>query len=63
VGLFWGVYGLLIERVTSTDETIEEIKKLIVEEQYLPAGSPVVITIGRPLVAHSRTNMLSIETV
>lgn len=63
VGLFWGVYGLLIEKVTSTDETIEEIKKLIVEQGYLPVGAPVVITIGRPLVAHSRTNMLSIETV
>lgn len=63
VGLFWGVYGLLIGKVTSTDETIEEIKKLIVEQGYLSAGAPVVITIGRPLVARSRTNMLSIETV
>lgn len=62
-GLFWGVHGLVIEKVGATDETIEEIKRLVVEEGYIERGSHIVITIGRPLVARSRTNMLSIEIV
>jgi pyruvate kinase len=49
--------------VGATDETIEEIKRLVVEERYVERGSHIVITIGRPLVARSRTNMLSIEIV
>jgi pyruvate kinase len=61
VGLYWGVSGFLVDKVTTTDETIEHIKKLFVGRGYFEKGSTVVFTIGRPLVARSRTNMLSIE--
>jgi pyruvate kinase len=63
VGLYWGVYGMKLEEVTTTDETIEHIKKLLVAKGYLGKGATVLFTIGRPLVARSRTNMLSIETL
>ncbi len=63
VGLFWGVSGFLVNKVSTTDETIESIKKELVERGYLAKGARIVITIGRPLVARSRTNMLSIEQV
>ncbi len=63
VGLFWGVSGFLVHKVSTTDETIESIKKELVERGFLAKGARIVITIGRPLVARSRTNMLSIEQV
>ncbi|MBS1536851.1 MAG: pyruvate kinase [Bacteroidetes bacterium] len=63
VGLFWGVSGFLLDKVSGTDDTIEIIKKELVENGFLAVGARIVITIGRPLVAHSRTNMLSIEQV
>ncbi|MBI3258702.1 MAG: hypothetical protein HYZ54_04385 [Ignavibacteriae bacterium] len=63
VGLFWGVSGFLLNKVSATDETIESIKKELVERGFLAVGARIVITIGRPLVARSRTNMLSIEQV
>lgn len=63
VGLYWGVSGFLVDKVTSTDDTIEHIKKLLVARGYFEKGSSVVFTIGRPLVARSRTNMLSIESL
>jgi pyruvate kinase len=63
VGLFWGVSGFLVNKVSSTDETIEIIKKELVARGFLAVGARIVITIGRPLVARSRTNMLSIEQV
>ncbi len=63
VSLLWGTTGVLLERVGSTDETIEEVKRLLRQEGYFMPGERIVITIGRPLVARSRTNMLSIETL
>ena len=61
VGLFWGTTGVLMDNVTTTDDTIEELKKMLVKKHYLHSGMQIVVTIGRPLVARSRTNMLSIE--
>ncbi len=63
VGLYWGVHGFVVEKVSTTDDTIEHIKKLLVGRGYYEKGASVVFTIGRPLVARSRTNMLSIETL
>lgn len=61
VGLFWGTTGVLMDNVTTTDDTIEDLKKMLVHRKYLRSGMQIVVTIGRPLVARSRTNMLSIE--
>lgn len=63
VGLYWGVYGMKLDEITTTDETIEYIKKLLVGKGFFQKGATVLFTIGRPLVARSRTNMLSIETL
>ncbi|MCX7930191.1 MAG: pyruvate kinase [Chlorobi bacterium] len=63
VGLYWGVYGMKLDEITTTDETIEHIKKLLVGKGFFSKGAAVLFTIGRPLIARSRTNMLSIETL
>ncbi len=63
MSLLWGITSVVIDSITSTDETIEKIKSHLVSEKILPAGSTVVFTIGRPLVGRARTNMLSIETL
>lgn len=59
--LYWGVTGLVNDTVTTTDETIENVKDALVKEKILPASAYVVFTIGRPLMGKARTNMLSIE--
>ncbi len=61
VGLFWGVTGLVIHKVSGTDETVEEMKEFLVKHKYFQKDSTVLITSGRPIVARSRTNMLTIE--
>ena len=63
MGLLWGVTGLVLDSVTSTDETIEYIKDLLIKDRILPVGSTVIFTIGRPLIGRARTNMISIETL
>lgn len=63
MSLYWGVSGLVMDTITTTDETIESIKDALVREKILPASAFVVFTIGRPLVGRARTNMLSIESL
>lgn len=63
MSLVWGVTGVVVDNITSTDETIEHIKAYLLTEKYVANGSTVVFTIGRPLVGRAKTNMLSIENV
>jgi pyruvate kinase len=61
VSLLWGVKAVQISDTDSTDEAIETVKETLVKRKFLPSGATVVISIGRPLKARSRTNMLCIE--
>ncbi|MCU0426739.1 MAG: pyruvate kinase [Candidatus Kapabacteria bacterium] len=61
VNLLWGVQAVQLEDVDSTDEAIERVKETLLERNYLKSGATVVISIGRPLKARSKTNMLCIE--
>ena len=63
VGLLWGVTGVVIQTLHSTDETIDYIKASLLKEKLFAPGATVVFTIGRPLVGRARTNMLSIESL
>jgi len=63
MSMLWGVSSIVVDSLTTTDETIEHIKALLVKEKTFPAGSVIVFTIGRPLVGRARTNMISIETL
>lgn len=61
VSLLWGVQAVQIGETESTDEAIESVKEALVNRNYLKPGATVVISIGRPLKARSKTNMLCIE--
>ncbi len=63
VSLIWGISGMVVDSVSTTDDTIEEIKSALVTDRILPSTATVVFTIGRPLVGRARTNMISIETL
>ena len=63
ISLLWGVTGVVIESLHSTDETIDYIKSTMLREKLFHPGATVVFTIGRPLVGRARTNMLSIESI
>jgi pyruvate kinase len=63
MGLLWGTMGVVVDTITTTDETIESIKAHLVRDKYFAPGSLIVFTIGRPLVGRARTNMLSIESL
>jgi pyruvate kinase len=61
VSLLWGVQAVQVGETESTDEAIESVKEALVKQNYLKPGATIVISIGRPLKARSKTNMLCIE--
>lgn len=61
VSLLWGVQAVQVGETESTDEAIESVKEALISRNYLKPGATVVISIGRPLKARSKTNMLCIE--
>lgn len=61
VNLLWGVQSVQLGEHDSTDDAIESVKETLVKKNYLKPGATVVISIGRPLKARARTNMLCIE--
>lgn len=63
MGLLWGVTGIVFAKITTTDDTMEEIKTALVKSKLFKTNDIVVFTIGRPLIGRARTNMLSIETL
>lgn len=63
MGLLWGVTGLMIDKIESTDDTIEDVKGLLLKKRLFDSGSVIIFTIGRPLVGRAKTNMLSIEVL
>jgi pyruvate kinase len=63
MGILWGVTGMALDHISTTDDTIEHIKDQLVKERRFAQGATVVFTIGRPLVGRARTNMLCIETL
>ena len=61
MNLSWGVYPVLIDEKSSTDELFEHALSRSVESGLLENGDIVVITAGIPLGVSGTTNMLRVE--
>jgi len=63
LSLVWGVKGYLYTKFTTTDETIEDVNNILIEEGAIEAGDIVINTGSMPLHKRFRTNMLKITVV
>ena len=63
MSLYWGVTPVILESITTINETIDRIKQELIAQKLVSQGSTIVVTTGRPLIGRARTNMLSLETV
>jgi pyruvate kinase len=63
VALYWGVKGLQVSRLQSTDAMLKQVRRLCREEGLCKVGSPVVIVAGVPLNEPGSTNMMSIHRI
>jgi pyruvate kinase len=63
MALYWGVRGLQVGRLQSTDAMLKQVRRLCREEGLSKAGSPVVIVAGVPLNEPGSTNMMSVHRI
>lgn len=61
--LIWGVRAFYYDKFTSTDETIEGIKNLLVKEGLLSKGDLYVTTASMPVTGKQHANMLKLSVV
>ncbi|MFN8279404.1 MAG: pyruvate kinase [Saprospiraceae bacterium] len=63
LNLVWGVHAYYYDKMTSTDETIEDVANILKENQKVKKGDLIVNTGSMPIHAKLRTNMLKVTEV
>jgi pyruvate kinase len=58
MSLVWGTRALFYDKFNSTDSTLEDIRGILVQKNYLNQGDSVVHTAAMPIKAKGMTNML-----
>ncbi len=63
LNLVWGVRCFYYDKFTTTDETIEDVTSILIQEDLLQEGDVVVNTGTMPLHKRGRTNMLKVTVI
>ncbi len=61
--LFWGVHGVKIHQVESTDELLKHTNSVLMDMKLCKPGDRIVTVSGTPLHRGVHTNMVKIHTV
>jgi pyruvate kinase len=63
MALYWGVKGLQVGRLQSTDAMLKQVRRLCRDQGLCKIGTPVVIVAGVPLNEPGKTNMMSVHHI
>jgi len=63
LNLLWGVRGIYYDKFSTTDETIEDIIKILKSKEHLEKDDLIVNVASMPIEKQFRTNMLKITAV
>jgi pyruvate kinase len=63
MALYWGVQGIQVARVNSTDAMLKQVRQLCHKERVCKTGTPVVVVAGVPLNVPGNTNLMSIHRI
>lgn len=63
LNLVWGVEGYHYDKFTTTDETIEDVIKILQDHQDVHSGDLIVNTGTMPLGNRGRTNMMKVTRI
>ena len=63
LSLIWGVKGFFYDKFVSTDHTIDDIKFLLKENEYVEVGNYVVHIASMPIAKKGMTNMLRMSHI
>ncbi|MCS7029180.1 MAG: pyruvate kinase [Bacteroidia bacterium] len=63
LNLIWGVQAFHYDGFVGTDETMHDIKQILLEKKLIQKGDVIINTASMPMLARKRTNMLKISEV
>jgi pyruvate kinase len=63
MSLYWGVRGIQVARVNSTDAMLKQVRQLCHKASICKVGTPVVVVAGVPLNVPGNTNLMSIHRI
>ncbi len=63
MNLIWGVRGVYYNSETTTDDTIDDIERILKERGYVKPGDTFISTASMPIHERGRTNMIKINVV
>jgi pyruvate kinase len=63
MSLLWGVRGYYYDKMVSTDETFEDIKRIVTEKNLVSEGDLIVKIASMPIHTEGMTNMLKISNI
>ncbi|RKI74787.1 pyruvate kinase [Corallococcus sp. AB049A] len=63
MGLYWGVTGQRVKRISSTDAMLKQVRRLCNEQRLCEPGEPFILVAGVPLNVPGNTNLMSIHRV
>ncbi len=61
MGLYWGVTGHHVKRITSTEAMLKQVRRLSQELRFCKPGEPFILVAGVPLNVPGNTNLMSIH--
>jgi pyruvate kinase len=61
--LMWGIQTLAIKPYKSMDDILTQVDRVLVEYGLARTGDRIIVTLGQPIAAGSKTNSLFVHTV
>ena len=63
LNIVWGVRGFYYDKSLSTDETIQEVKHFLKDENWVKKGDMMVHIASIPFIAKGNTNMVKLQEI
>ncbi|UCF37104.1 MAG: pyruvate kinase [Acidobacteriota bacterium] len=63
MNLLWGVSPKLMREIRSIDELIDELERILINEDLVERGDKVVIICGAPIVQQGITNLMKLHEI
>lgn len=63
INMVWGVRGFYYDKMTTTDETFEDIEEILKTHKHVKKGDIIINTASMPIMEKNRTNMLKLKVV
>ena len=63
MSLYWGVYGVKIDKVSTTEELLDKAERILINQKFCKEDDTVIFIGGVPVMSNEPTNMVKVHRV